>query len=508
MESLNGMSLRQKIGQMLVTGFPGTETDLAFEALVREYKVGNIILFRRNQRDMAQLETLCQSLAAFMEAETGLPPFITSDEEGGVVSRLPADMAKMPSAMAQAALGDAARVEEAARLTARELLGVGINFNLAPVLDVNSNPENPVIGVRSYGATAEAAAQYALAAFEGYRQEGILTTGKHFPGHGDTNTDSHLALPVVEKSLEELEGLELVPFRAAIKAGIPAITIAHVLFPALEARRVPATMSHTIITGLLRQAMGFEGLVISDCMEMDAIKRFYGVDKGTVEAVKAGMDLVFISHTPTEVEGAVHALEQAVDSGELPMARIDDAVGRIMEYKRRYIHPGQKVSSGEMAGLRSFATKFTSDAIAASCPVGQGSFALGGAPLFVSPLRSHVTLVSNVVNGDYSFAGAMQQRFGGEAFVMGMEPDEEEQAHILKLAAGCSSLVLGTVNGNAYPAQLRLAGALAKTGIPLACVALRNPFEIELLPEGVFRLALYEYAPETVELAMDYFKKD
>lgn len=502
------MSLKQKLGQMLVTGFPGQQMSDEFRALVKDYALGNVILFKYNQQTEAQLKTLCADLNDFIEQNTGIAPLISSDEEGGVVSRLPEDMAQMPSAMAQASLRDTARVQKAAADTAAQLQSVGINFNLAPVLDINNNASNPVIGVRSYGETAEQVCRYALAVYDGYEQAGMLTAGKHFPGHGDTVTDSHLALPVISKTLQQLQELELLPFKAAIAKGIPSITIAHILFPALEAANVPATMSRAIVTGLLREQLGFGGLIISDCMEMNAIKETVGVAKGTVEAVKAGIDLIFISHTPAEVIGAVEALQQAVQSGEIPMARIDEAVGRILACKARYLHPQAPLAATAKAEMQGFAEQLSWDAILRSRQ-GEGTgFALGQNPLFVSPLRRQTTMVANAQLADYSFAGAMQAQFGGAQQLFDLDPTQQQVQQILAAAPAHSSVVLGTVNGNIHPAQMALAEALHRAGVPLAVVALRNPFELKLLPGGVFAFALFEYAPKTVQLAMRLFTRE
>ncbi|RKJ44234.1 glycoside hydrolase family 3 protein, partial [bacterium 1XD42-8] len=262
------MSLRQKIGQMIVTGFPEESMSREFINLVEEYKVGNVILFQYNQKSRIQLKALCKELKKMIERETGFLPFITSDEEGGIVSRLPLDMPKMPSPLGQTALGEIERVRKAAKITGRELKEAGINFNLAPVLDINNNPNNPVIGVRSYGTTSQEVCTFGMAALKGYRDAKIMTTGKHFPGHGDTNQDSHLTLPTITKTWEELLQGELIPFQEAIRQGIPAITIAHICFPKVEPENIPATMSRKVITGLLREKLGFQGLIISDCMEM------------------------------------------------------------------------------------------------------------------------------------------------------------------------------------------------------------------------------------------------
>lgn len=288
-------------GQRLMAGLPGTELDPGFVSLVRECKVGNVILFRRNVKSAAQLERLCTSLRRLIVAETGFEPFIAIDQEGGVVSRFSPDMAITPGAMALAAAGGDAPYR-AARITAQQLRAAGVNFDLAPVLDVNSNPLNPVIGVRSFGDVPEEAAERALGFMRGLLDGGIMACGKHFPGHGDTDTDSHIGLPKVDKSREELEKCELLPFRRAIEAGIPAIMTSHVLFPAIEPEKLPATMSRRILTGLLREEMGFCGVIISDCMEMDAVAKYYGTVHAATTALDAGADIVCISHTAASRE--------------------------------------------------------------------------------------------------------------------------------------------------------------------------------------------------------------
>ncbi len=212
-----------------------------------------------------------------------------------MVTRLTDDATNMPGAMAIAATGNPENAYTAGRITAAELQALGIDFDLAPVMDVNSNPQNPVIGVRSYADNPETVARFALRMMQGLLDGGVLCAAKHFPGHGDTSLDSHLSLPTVDKSLAALEAVELVPFKAAISAGIPAIMTSHILFPQLEKDTLPATMSRAIITGLLKESLGFKGLVISDCMEMAAIKQFYGTVEGTIAALVAGVDLVFIS---------------------------------------------------------------------------------------------------------------------------------------------------------------------------------------------------------------------
>lgn len=498
------MSLRKKIGQMIVTGFPEETISREFTNLVKEYKVGNVILFQYNQKSRRQLKALCGELEKMIEGETGVAPFITSDEEGGIVSRLPLDMPKMPSPLGQAALGEIERVRQAAEITGRELKEVGINFNLAPVLDINNNPNNPVIGVRSYGTTSKEVCTFGMAALRGYKDANIMTTGKHFPGHGDTNQDSHLTLPTITKTWEELLQRELLPFQEAISQGIPAITIAHICFPKVEPEHIPATMSHKVITGLLREKLGFQGLIISDCMEMKAIKDTYGVAKGSVEAIKGGMDLIFISHTPKEVEKSIETIEEAVQKGEIPMERIDESLRRILYYKEKYGKKEKSMEEREEKENKEFMEGFFEDVIAQSVRGGH-SFSLGERPFFLSPIQNRVSLAANAQGEEESFAKTMEKQFGGRAKILSMDPSKEEREEVINSLKGCSSLVLGTVDGNRYEGQRKLIEEVGRLEIPCAYVALRNPFELENLPPHVFRLALYEYSTRAVEKCKKYF---
>ena len=329
------MDIREKTGQRLVFGFPGTTIPAEFAALVREYKIGNVILFRYNIESLAQLARLCADIQSLIRGATGHDAFITIDQEGGMVTRLPWDAVNVPGSMALAATGKPENAALAAEITARQLRGVGVNFNLAPDLDVNSNPMNPVIGVRSFGDDPQRVALFGAKAVEGYRNGGMLCCGKHFPGHGDTAVDSHIGLPCIEKTLSELEACELLPFRAAIEAGIPAIMSSHILFPKIEPNGVPATMSRTIMHGLLRETLGFDGLILSDCMVMDAIRQHYGTAHGVVEAMRAGVDMVFVSSNAAMQRESAAAALAAAESGAIDARELDESVRRILRGERR-----------------------------------------------------------------------------------------------------------------------------------------------------------------------------
>lgn len=503
---LSEMTLDEKLGQMLVTGLPGEDMDQSFVRLVKEDKVGNVILFRENIRDEEQVRELCLDIQSLMRRETGFPAFITSDEEGGIVSRLPETMGRMPSAMAIAGLCSQETVRRAAECCGQYLRELGINFNLAPVLDVNSNPANPVIGVRSYARTAVETGTYGCAAMKGYMDAGILCSGKHFPGHGDTRTDSHLALPVIGKSREELEKLELIPFKEAVAQGIPAITIAHIVVEGVDS--VPATMSERIVTGILKRDMGFSGLVISDCMEMNAISKTYGIEEGCIRAVKAGIDLIFISHFHDKVRSTLNALKEAVLSGDIPISRIDDAVSRILDYKKKYLSEDTRCAqSGE--AYRQMTKELYSasvrEAVRSANKEEERRFCLGESPCFIAPPHGRASLVSDKEEA-FGFASYMQKCFGGTGVDISMSPEKDEIDAVLHKARKADSVVVGTVNATVYTGQMELLRSLEKLGLPMACAALRNPFELEEMSSRVYKLPLYEYTGRAMKAAEEYLR--
>ena len=487
------MDISYAVGQRLMAGLPGTEIDAEFAALVRECKVGNVILFRRNIESRSQLTRLCRELRELIEGETGAAPLIAIDQEGGVVTRLSDDMINTPGGMALAAAGGNSAYRSG-YITACELREAGVNFNLAPVLDVNSNPNNPVIGVRSFGDDPERASKLALGFMRGTLDGGVMACGKHFPGHGDTAVDSHLGLPLVEKGREELEKCELLPFRRAIEAGIPAIMTSHVLFPALEPDRLPATMSRRILTGLLRGELGFKGVIISDCMEMQAIAKYYGTVRGAAASIAAGADIVCISHTASLARETAGLLRAELEGGRLSEEEFLASTGRIEAAKRALSGKkcGSTVTEAEAHEAREMLAR---SFVLVNGPVPE----LGENPLFTGCAPIRASLVSSRVRETPSFAGYMSARLGGHALVTGDDPDAEETEAAVQAAKGSTCIVLGTCNAHLKPGQLALMRALGALKKPMLTVALRDPYDLLSLPDGAAGIAAWEYTPRSLE---------
>lgn len=496
------MTIRQMLGQKLIFGFHGTTLSEEFQQLIREYKIGNVILFLRNVDDADQLRTLCSQIQDLILEVTGYPPFIVIDQEGGMVSRLPSDAVTVPGAMAISATDNPANAHTAARITIRQLQSFGINFNMAPVLDVNSNPANPVIGVRSISDDPQRVAEYGEATVRAYENTGVFCCGKHFPGHGDTNVDSHLGLPKIEKTLDQLERVELIPFRRCIDAGIPAIMSSHILFPNIEPENIPATMSRTIITDILKKKLGFQGLVFSDCLEMDAIQKFYGTANGTVAAIKAGIDLAEISSSIHLMQEAAQAVNEAADRGEFDMEEIRQSVEKILAVKKSMV----VTPAPELCNL-------PQDQETVRAMSRQAITACGGIPpvpdqntFFCGCADYRASMASNPNNQVRPFPEHMAAAFGSAYAITSKDPEESEIRMVAETAAGYDRIILGTCNAHLFHGQLKLAQALASTGKELTIVALRNPYDIPLLPDCACKIAAYDYSTTCLQALEAVFR--
>lgn len=319
-------------GQLMMVRLSGTELDADTDAFLRQYKVRGACLFRQNMVDAAQLTRFTGRLRDAL----GPQALIALDQEGGAVVRstwVPAP----PSAMALGAANDPHLAREVGAAVARAVRSLGFNWNFAPVLDLNNNPHNPVIAERSFGAAPETATRIALAWMAGSESEGVACCVKHFPGHGDTHVDSHRDLPTVDKPLEELERFEFAPFRMAARGdnAAPAMMTAHIVYPALDPV-YPATMSRPILTGILRERFGYEGVVITDGMDMHAIAHRFGAGEAAVNALLAGADMVMaIGTRETQLE-TVHAIAEAIRGGVLPLAEVEARLARLGALAERH----------------------------------------------------------------------------------------------------------------------------------------------------------------------------
>ena len=358
---LSNMSLRQKITQMMMVDFRQWKTDgedkisdfthmnSEVQKIVEDYDFGSVIFFANNIKETEQSYNLTMDLQKAATKNNGIPLLIATDQEGGIVYRLGSGTA-LPGNMALGATGDVHNAKIAGEIIGSELSSLGINTTLAPVVDVNNNANNPVIGLRSYGENAEMVGKMASAEIEGLSEYNVIGCAKHFPGHGDTATDSHTGLPKVDKSKEELLNNELKPYQVAINQGIEMIMSAHILYPQLDNTTVysekthqqeylPSTLSHKILTNLLKEEMGFNGVVVTDAMNMKGISATFDEVQAVKLAINAGVDLICMPTSLTckadveNLDKIIDGVEEAVKDGEIQESRLDDAVTRVLTLK-------------------------------------------------------------------------------------------------------------------------------------------------------------------------------
>ncbi|MUK88963.1 beta-N-acetylhexosaminidase [Ornithinibacillus sp. L9] len=341
--AIEGMTLNEKIGQMLMPDFRNwdgenvTEMLPEIEQLIQDYHLGGVILFREN---VVTTEQTARLVAAYQEAADKYGLLMTIDQEGGIVTRLQSGT-DMPGNMALGATRSTEIAHDVGEAIGQELNALGINMNLGPVLDVNNNPDNPVIGVRSFGESPELVADLGIAYTQGLQSTGVAATAKHFPGHGDTAVDSHLGLPEVPHDKERLLEVELYPFQQVMDENIDAIMTAHVTFPKIDDTKViskkdgseislPATLSHKVLTGLMREEMGYDGVIITDALNMNAITDHFGAVDAVIRSVKAGTDIILM---PVGLEEVADGLREAVETEEISENRIEESVERILTLK-------------------------------------------------------------------------------------------------------------------------------------------------------------------------------
>ncbi|MCL2216244.1 MAG: glycoside hydrolase family 3 protein [Defluviitaleaceae bacterium] len=494
------LSLAQKIGQMFLVSFDGTSILPETKAHFLKNSLGNYIFFAKNLTDFRSIRELSDSLQATAFEICGVPAFVSADQEGGMVARVHSGSAHFPASMAVAASGvPMSDIERVGQLVGEGLKRVGINLNHAPVVDVNNNPQNPVIGTRSFSDDPAVVSAMAVAYIRGLQNSGVLANVKHFPGHGDTDTDSHLALPAVAHDISRLNAVELVPFRGAISGGVDSVMTAHILFKAID--DLPATLSHKIITGLLRVEMGFRGLVITDCMSMEAIKTHFTTEKGCVMAINAGADLLCLNADIPTQERCVRAVREAVERGEISMEKIDDALRRILKYKRKYAYDKASPPLAVYPAHEELADEISEKSITL-VHSGDDLLPLKGRRVFaISTIPHRANIADDILAKAEIFAEYAAAALDGEFAAIGADPDTGEIAATIQKAADYNVILYATCNAAQNPGQVRLFDALKSAGKRIVLVSLRAPYDITLMPSADAYIAAYEYTNRSVTSA-------
>ena len=479
------MTVEQKVGQLLLVSFGGTKLDAAAAKLLDEDEPGGVALFSRNIVSPEQTATLVQALRRHdpRVGSVRIPTFVAVDQEGGNVVRLKNMATVLPTAMALGATDDEVLARQVGRALGRDLVAWGFNMNLAPVLDVNSNPKNPVIGTRSFGADPERVAAIGAGYVRGLVDEGVVAVAKHFPGHGDTDVDSHYGLPVLQHDRARLDAVELKPFERAFAAGLPAVMTAHIALPQIaEGKDVPATVSHRVLTEMVRNDLRFDGLIITDGLEMKGVVDRYGSGEAAVQAVVAGADMVMVLWSPQAKKSVRHALRDAVDSGRIPRERLNEAVRRVLVAKARaglfsraVVDPAQSVrtlAKNDRSAAREVAER-------AVTVVRDRAHAL--------PLKKGARVV--VASALGGFLDVLAQQLDARTVPLSWAPTPErtraDAARVAALAKDADVVVVGVQSGDHASIVRAAQSALKKSGskASVVVVSFGSPWLIDAFPD-------------------------
>ena len=492
---MNAVATRTAVARLMWIALDGTEIDPAADALLRA-GVGGVVLFGRNIAGAHELRELIRAL----RDRAASPLRVAIDHEGGHITRIGAPLTRFPSAMAIAAAGSEQLAAACATAAARELAWLGVDVNLAPVVDVVHEPRNPSIGVRSFGSSTDDVARFAGATISGLRAGGVQATAKHFPGHGRTVVDSHHALPLVDGGLDELRRLDLPPFRAAIDAGIGLVMASHLAVDGLT-DGLPASLSRAALVDLLRAELGFEGLVLTDALDMGAVADGFPVPEAAARAVAAGADAVMpIAHQPD----ALAALERDVRDGRIAPSRLGEALSRAEGLDARLqtkADPGAihelGVAEHEELAAEVARRSLTRHRAGRTLPLRAGT----SVAVIDFPTRRPSPVEEPGAAGGASLADALARRGVrvSETRLTG-EPEraQEERRAAHAAAADAEALVLATRDAFLWPADVDLVGELAAAGPPVVLVALRNPYDLAALPVTDEAVAAYADVPASI----------
>lgn len=511
-QALRGLTLEQKVGQLFVTWVngktadevnPKNQADFGVDTpaqVVQKYHLGGVIYFNNDSRDnfddpvqVAKLSNGLQRAAVTSGAH--IPLQIAADQEGGTVTRMGAPATEFPNAMAISAGRDTDRATQAATILGRELRAVGINQDFAPDSDVNSNPVNPVIGVRSFSGRPGLAGDFVTAEVKGF-EKSVAATAKHFPGHGAAPTDSHTGLPRIDSTEAQWRATDVPPFKAAIAAGVDSIMSAHIQFPSLDPSLEPATLSKPIITDRLRNELGYNGVVITDSLEMEGVRKLHGDAEIPVLALKAGVDQLLM---PVHLELAINSVLAAVKSGELPMRRIDQSVLRVLKLKfKRGILFSPFVDTGRVMKTVGIPASLKTAQDIADRGITAIANDAGLLPLAQKPATTLVT------GWGVSTTATLAQKLtahgtAATAYQTGQTPTDAQVAQAVAKAQTADLVVVLTNNIATYPLQTKLLDALQATGKPVVAVAAQIPYDAGYPSAVRTWLATYGYIGPTLE---------
>ena len=508
MKKLKDLTLREKLGQLIMVGFENTEFDEHLRTIIEDYKIGNFIYYASNCKNPKQIINLTKSIYSSTKKNIGIFPLISIDQEGGIVARIKNNVTNCPGLMTISSTNNPKNAYIISKIISKELSLMGINMNLSPCLDVNNNINNPVIGVRSFGDDPKNVSIYGENYIKGLQEDkNLIATAKHFPGHGDTNIDSHLGLPIIKHDLKHLENIEIVPFKNAINSDVKSIMMAHIIFEKMD--NIPSSLSEKIMN-YLRKNLNFNGIIISDSMMMSAVKNLYDIEKSSVMGIKNGLDIILLHVSLDEQIKCIKSLENAVNNGEISMDIIDEKVERILKIKeeiRENIENNfEKKNVDEIYEILSKNEndqKIAQEIVDNSLTIIKGKkFIKKNKVLIIGTDYNYTS-----INDKYCITDEIKKRnIEMDTITININPENENE--ILEKIEKYEQIVFLCYLINKYNKQLDLLKKIIKKckneNIELFIIDTRNPYDYLELKEADNFACMYEYTTISVNTIIKY----
>ncbi|MFC2140609.1 beta-N-acetylhexosaminidase [Candidatus Auribacterota bacterium] len=504
--------IKEKIGELFMLGFEGTTITPQIKRLITEFYVGNVILFARNVKNPSQLKKLCHNLQTLRKTVSPTPLLIAVDQEGGAVTRIFKKGLIFPGNMSLGSLGSKQYAYRVGKAIGSELNALGINLNLSPVLDINTNPKNPGIGVRALSDDPKTVSELGRALISGMQKNGTSACAKHFPGKGDACLDAHLFLPTIYTPFKKLNQRELKPFRAAIKEKVAAIMVSHVMYPDYDPTH-PASISKKINSYLLRKKMNFQGLILTDDLEMKAIAQEIGIPQATITSLKNGVDIVLICHTFKQQLLSIRSVYQAVAAGEITQKELNKKFNRIDKIKQLKLNKKFKRNrlSLKPNSVKNFllAKKIAEKAITLVknednlIPIKDIK---NKQILLLSPLISNLTLVEEGNEEDNFFYQEFKKRIPQlKEIKIKSNPSKKECLETARKIkeSQVNLVIILTYNAHLIPNQASLVKKILNLKIPTIIAAIRNPYDILAFKKAKHYIVSYGFRTISLKALTD-----
>ena len=508
MKNIQDLSLQEKLGQILFIGFNGTTLTEELKSLIREYKFGNFILFSRNCKNIQQIEKLVHDIYEEVLNSIGIIPFIGIDQEGGNVVRIMDKSTYYPGFMTLSAANKENSIDFRAigKMIGKDLITLGINMNLSPCLDINSNPKNPKIGTRSFSDKPEIVCKYGIEIMKGMQEEGIFATAKHFPGHGDVEIDPHFGLPLLPFDRERLNNVELKPFKEAIENGIKNIMTAHIIFKEVD-KDNPSTISKKILD-ILRNDLNYKGLITSDCMEMDAISKGITTSEGAIKGLKAGNDLILVGHTEEKQKETLENIKKSIEDNKISIKEIDDKVERILKYKNE-LYPIIKEKYFNSKNnieriINSNQDKIIQEIVDSSLTLVNGKkLELKGKTLIYWCEIFDLYVSTNGMKGEK--INDILIREIPSINLLEYKPGEYSKDLVDK-SKNYDTIIFLSFNAFSKPNQVKMINELNKINPNFYVISMRNPYDYLVIDQNINFYTLYESTPNALRTLIKFLK--